>query len=447
MTKVLVVDDHAGQRNIVCDILAARGNLVQSAENVEQALELVKKHWPEVVVTDLKMPGKSGLQLIEELSGLSAPPEVIVATAFGSVETAIKAIRLGAYDYIAKPIEAEEILFLIEKAREKYLLKQESRTLKQELTREIQSRLVAESEGMKKVLDIIEKVAPADSTVLIQGETGTGKECVARLIHLQSRRAHRPMQGINCAAFPETLLESELFGHEKGAFTGAHRRKIGLVESASGSTLFLDEVADMSLNTQAKVLRVLQEREIRRVGGTENIPVDIRIIAATNKNLEEAIKNGRFREDLYYRLKVVPVYLPPLRERKKDIPGLIAFFLRRMGLKKAITPGALKILSEYSWPGNIRELEGAIERMGILAKKDPIDILDLPADLSRPPAGPGHAPGELPDSGIVFEDLERNLFKSALVKAGGNMIKAAKLLGMSYRAFRYRAKKFGLHKK
>ncbi len=445
MAKVLIVDDQEKQRKILADILAAKKHLIFEASGVDNALDRIREKRPEVVLTDLKMPGKGGLKLVEKISQLIPSPEVIVMTAFSTVETAVKAIRLGAYDYLAKPLEPEEVLFLIEKAREKYVLKVGSQHLKEELMRGLASNMVVESPAMKNILEMIENVSASDSTVLILGETGTGKECIARLIHLRSPRGNNPMQNINCAAFTETLLESELFGYEKGAFTGAETRKTGLVETASGSTLFLDEVADMSLNVQAKVLRFLQEREIRRVGGKENIKVDIRVIAATNRDLKEAIKAGSFREDLFYRLNVVPITIPPLRERKEDIPILINHFFSQFGGIRTIEPSAMKLIMEYNWPGNIRELKAMVERITVLSGSGTVRLEDLPLELTGRRFLSGTAVSDIPDEGIVFEEWERTLLVRAMEKAGGNMAVAAKLLGMSYRTFRYRAKRFGLN--
>jgi DNA-binding NtrC family response regulator len=393
------------------------------------------------------MPGKSGIALVEEIARCQLPPEVVVVTAFGTVETAVRAMRNGAYDYLNKPLEREELLVVVERAAEKYSLRVDGIQLRMELTRQVKSGLVAESSAMCSVLDIVSKVAVSDSTVLILGESGTGKERIARLIHYQSLRGHKPMQSINCAAFPESLLESELFGYEKGSFTGAQARRIGLIESASGSTLFLDEVADMSLSTQAKLLRVLQEKEIRRVGGNKNVPVDIRIISATNKNLEEAIKKGSFRDDLFYRLNIIPITIPPLRQRKDDIRALVHFFINRSGRPKTIDPLALDILMEYDWPGNVRELEAVMERISVLSNNDIISVNDLPSELRKKNSGlniKDDAELELPDGGIVFEELERNFLMQALQRSNGIMADAAKLLGMTYRTFQYRSDKFGI---
>jgi DNA-binding NtrC family response regulator len=445
MSRVLIVDDETAQRNIVASILRSAGHSIYEAASVDEALEQVSEFRPEVVLTDLKMPGKSGLTLVEQIASFEQQPEVVVITAFGSVETAVKAMRSGAYDYLNKPLEREELLLVVERAAEKYSLRVDGLQLRMELTRQVKSGLVAESRAMRMVLDIVLKVAMSDSTVLIRGESGTGKERIARLVHYQSKRGHKPMQSINCAAFPETLLESELFGYEKGAFTGAQSRRIGLIESASGSTLFLDEVADMSLSTQAKLLRVLQEKEIRRVGGTKSVPVDIRIISATNKNLEEMIKQGSFRDDLFYRLNIIPITIPPLRERKDDIKALVHFFINRSGRPKTVDPLALQLLMDYNWSGNVRELEAVMERISVLSGSDVITIADLPIELRRNPGElQQNMPLKLPQEGIIFEDLERTFLLQALRRSNGVMAEAAKLLGMTYRTFQYRAEKYGI---
>jgi transcriptional regulator with PAS, ATPase and Fis domain len=320
----------------------------------------------------------------------------------------------------------------------------EGRELRQELTKKAGSGLVAESLAMRDVLDFVRRVAATDSTILIRGESGTGKERVAQLIHYLSIRGTRPMQSINCAAFPETLLESELFGYEKGAFTGAQGRKIGIIEAASGGTLFLDEVADMSLNTQAKVLRFLQDKQIRRLGATNSIVVDVRVIAATNKNLEEEIRNKTFRDDLFYRLNIIPVCIPPLRERKEDIPVLVEHFMSRSGRIKAVDPETIKVLCKYDWPGNVRELEAVMERVTVLCSGDKINVSDLPVELREGPRPSVDVQWKLPPEGIDFEQWEREMLAQALREASGVMSEAAKRLGMTYRTFQYRAMKFGL---
>jgi two-component system response regulator AtoC len=446
--KVLIVDDQENQRKILGEILITEGGVsVFQAGTADEAMRAIKEHGPEVVLTDLKMPGRSGLSLLEEISSLPLPPEVIIITAFGSIETAIKATKLGAYDYIGKPVKPVEVLFLIGKAREKYLLRQESLLLKQELAEQVGSNIIAESPSMKRILEMVDMVARTDSTVLLRGETGTGKERIARLIHLKSRRGTKPMKSVNCASFAETLLDSELFGYEKGSFTGANARKIGIIESASGGTMFFDELADMSQGIQAKLLRTLQEKTIRRVGGTEDIPIDIRIIAATNKNLEDAVIAGTFRQDLFYRMNIVPIIIPPLRDRKEDIPALIDYFLKKFNQRKRFSETAMQSLIQYSWPGNVRELAAAIERIAVFSRNSIIESNDLPPELSRVNSKNTSLPWDIPEDGIVFEDLERDVLAKALAKANGNMTVAAKLLGMNYRAFRYRANIFRLRGK
>jgi DNA-binding NtrC family response regulator len=443
MAKILVVDDEAGQRDIIAKILEAEGYEPLQAGDVQEALRLIDDQQPAVVLSDLKMPERGGLELIEEAFKRTSPPEFIVITAYGSIETAVKAVRLGAFDYLNKPLEREEILIVVQRALERRTLRLEGQQLKQELTKKVSSGLVFDSLAMRNVIDIVNRVASSDATVLIRGDSGTGKERIAQLIHYQSLRGTRAMQSINCAAFPETLLESELFGYEKGSFTGANARKIGIIEAASGSSLFLDEVADMSLSTQAKLLRVLQEKEIRRLGSTKSVSVDVRFIAATNKNLETEIKEKRFRDDLYYRLNVIPIYIPALRERKEDIPVLVDHFLSRAGRRKTIDAKALELLIEYDWPGNVRELEAVMERTSILTASDRITVDDLPLELRGGSPAPECEPG-LPPEGVVFEDWERSLLARALREAGGVMADAAKRLGMTYRTFQYRAAKFGL---
>jgi len=446
MAKVLIVDDQTAQRNIMASILGSEGHALAEASDVDTALSQVQEFKPDVILTDLKMEGKSGLVLVEEISKLPVPPEIVVITAFGSVETAVNAMRLGAYDYLNKPLERDVLLLVVQRAAEKFSLRIEGQQLRNELTKQLTEGLIAESAAMKNVLEIVKKVALSDSTILVRGESGTGKERIARLIHYLSSRGRKMMQSINCAAFPETLLESELFGYEKGAFTGAQNRHIGLVEDSSGSTLFLDEVADMSLSTQAKLLRVLQEREIRRVGGTKNIPVDLRIIAATNKNLEDAIKQGTFRDDLFYRLNIIPITIPPLRERREDIEPLVNFFISRSGKPKKVNAEAMEFIRNYTWFGNVRELEAVMERISVLSTNQVITVEDLPAELTHrsSTSDASSIAFSLPKEGIVFEDWEKDVLSQALLQCNGIMADAAKLLGMTYRTFQYRAEKFGL---
>ena len=445
MAKILIVDDEEAQRRIVSAILREEGHLVREAESAEAAKDALAQSGAEVVITDLKMPGQGGMALVEFLMGLPEHPEAVVVTAFGTVDTAVKAMRLGAYNYLSKPLEREELILVVQRAAEKFRLRQERTTLRKSLELSLSDGLVAESQAMKTILEMVPKVAASTSTILIRGETGTGKERIARLIHHLSPRRHRPLQAVNCAAFPESLFESELFGYEKGAFTGAQTRKIGILESADGSSLFLDEIGDMAPSTQTKLLRVLQEREIRRVGGTQSIPVDLRLIAATNLDLEKAVREGKFREELYYRLNVIPILIPPLRERREDIPALIRHFLLRDGRKLQLPPPALEALLLHHWPGNVRELEAVLERICVLATGPEIQINDLPPEIGSPRKFEiNSAEPHIPDQGLVFEDWEKSLLLQALERTQGNMTDAARLLGMTYRTFQYRMGKFGL---
>jgi DNA-binding NtrC family response regulator len=449
MGRILVVDDEQAQRDIMKEILVSERHEVAEAGGVEAALAAFKEWAPDVVLTDLKMPQRGGLSLVEALAKTEFPPEVVVITAFATIETAVKAIRLGAYDYLTKPIDGDDFLMVVNRALEKADLRKESRRLREELARRVDSEIVAVSDAMKRLLDTAVKVADSDATVLVRGESGTGKEKIARLIHGKSPRRGKPFQGINCAAFPESLLESELFGHEKGSFTGAVARKIGLIEAANGGTLFLDEIGDMAINTQTKILRVLQEKELRRVGGSAHTRVDVRIVAATHRNLEEAIRSGAFREDLFYRLNVIPIHIPPLRDRPEDVPALVAHFLAKSGRGKSMGREALESLQKYFWPGNVRELEAVLERVSILSSGPVIHKEDLPLELQTAINSPskGNVAFDLPPGGLVFEELEYEVLRQAMVRAGGNMTEAARLLGMNYRAFRYRSFKFGIVEK
>lgn len=448
MARILIVDDEPGQRHIMRAILTADGHEVSEAGGVDDAEARIRETDPELILTDLKMPQKGGLVLVEKVSKLEFPPEVVVITAFGTIETAVKGMRLGAYDYLTKPLDGEEFQLVVHRALEKYNLRNEKRRLQKELDRSILSELVFQSEAMRQIVETSARVAESDATVLVRGESGTGKERIARLIHRKSPRRNMPFQSINCGAFTESLLESELFGHEKGAFTGAHARKIGIVESASGGTLFLDEIGDMSPSTQTKVLRVIQEKEIRRVGSTANLKVDVRIIAATHRNLEEAILQGQFREDLYYRLNIIPIVIPPLRERKEDIAVLSRHFLEKSNRKKSIEPEAIEVLSGYDWPGNVRELEAVMERVSILTPHPIIRETDIARELRTFHRPQNSDPSfTLPAGGVVFEDVEYQLLRQAMDRTAGNMTEAAKLVGMSYRTFRYRALKFGIMEK
>jgi DNA-binding NtrC family response regulator len=449
VARVLIVDDEAGQRTIVASILRAEGHEISEAADVAAALKATVDFVPSVVLTDLRMPGGSGLDLVARVAGAAGGPEIVVMTAYGSVETAVKALKAGAYDYLTKPLERDELLLVVQRADEKFRLRMDGVRVRDSLAGEVLDCLVAESCAMKDTIAVARKVAATEATVLITGESGSGKECIARLVHYLSPRGSKPFLAVNCAALSEGLLDSELFGHEKGAFTGAAGHRTGLVQAAEGGTLFLDEIGDMAPGTQAKILRVLQHREIRLIGSNETVSVDVRFIAATNKDLPAAIRSGAFREDLYYRLNTVPVAMPPLRERVEDIPGLISRFLSRVAPRCRVSDAAMVCLARHSWPGNVRELEAVLTRITILHSKDVITPDLLPREVT---AGPVTGCGgvidiTLPPGGINFDDWERTLLRLALERANGVMAEAARLLGMTYRTFQYRAEKFGLSAK
>ena len=449
---LLVVDDEKHQRESLQMILEDEGYRVTAAPDGRQALALAAETHPEVVLTDLKMPGLSGMDLVRALAEGPLPPRVILITAHGSVERAREAHRLGAFDYMSKPVVADELLFRVERAVESHRLNERALRLERRLKGDGLEAMVGESAAMREVFRLVEKIAPTQSTVLVRGESGTGKELVARAIHSRSTRAARPFHAINCAAIPENLLESELFGHEKGSFTGADARKTGLFEAASLSTLFLDEIGDLSLPLQGKILRTLQERELRRVGGNETIPVDVRVVAATNRDLEAMMKAGQFREDLFYRLNVIPIVLPPLRERSSDIPALVLRFLEKANATHGtsvaeIDPAALDLLVRHPWPGNIRQLESVVERAVLLCEGTTVKPADLPIEI-RLQTSPAARPYgfEIPAEGIDIEDLERQLIVQAMERSGWVIARAARLLGLTYRTLQYRLEKFGIRK-
>jgi DNA-binding NtrC family response regulator len=445
--RVLIVDDEKHQRDILQMILESEGYESVAARNGQHALQALRDQAFDVVLTDLKMPDMSGIDLLSAL--LKAQPGlcVILMTAHGSIGSAVDAMRAGAFDYLTKPLEKDELLVVLGNGMERTRLVRENRLLKEQLRDRFRLESIVGVHGsMQDVFRVVHKVAASTSTVLIYGESGTGKELIARALHQESERRQRPFYAVNVAALPESILEAELFGHEKGAFTGAESRKIGLFEQASGSTLFLDEVGDLKRDLQVKLLRTLQEREILRVGGTERVKVDVRIVAATNNDLESAVREGRFREDLYYRLNVITIALPPLRERRTDIPLLVEHFVEKHGgsdRKRSVSEEALKVLVNYDWPGNVRELEAVIERSLLLGEGDVI----MPADL--PPAvragishrGRGPAALEIPEAGIDLEGVERALIMKALEKTAGNVSRAARLLGLSRRTLQYRLEK------
>ncbi len=449
MSVVLVVDDEPLQREILKTILDDEGYEAYTASSGEEALKIVKKFQPEVILTDLKMEGMDGIELIESVPKEPFVPSMIVMTAHGTISSAVEAMKKGAFDYLTKPLDKDSLIMTVRRAVERTELMKENLQLHRELYDRFRIEgIVGKSPKMQEAIGIMKKVATSPATVLIRGESGTGKELVARAIHYNSPRRTKAFTALNCASIPDNLFESELFGYEPGAFTGAMSRRVGLFEATNGGTLFLDEIGDMPLMMQSKLLRVLQDKEIRRLGGKEAIKIDVRIITATNKDLEKELVNGGFREDLYYRLKVVTIELPPLQERKDDIPELAEFFMskysREFGKRvKGIEPAAIKALGEYGWPGNIRQLESVIERAVLMCDNDLIRLKDIKGEL-RTFQSPEAFDFDLPDDGLNFEELEEKLLKKAMTKANGVVARAAKLLGMSYKTFWYRWEKLNV---
>src|ERR671911_1482648 len=452
MGRILIADDHDSLRRGLAQALAEAGHEIEEAPNGNAAIEKLHEGYFDVVVSDLKMGGSTGLDVLKTTKTLHPTSAVILMTAFGSVSTAVEAMKNGAFDYVQKPFEIEEMEIKVEKALDVRRMQHQIDYLRH-AQGDIYDfdRIIGSSGALEKVLSVVRKVAKSNTTVLVRGETGTGKELIAGAIHHNSHRAARNFIKVNCAALQENLLESELFGHEKGAFTGADKQRIGRFEQADGGTLFLDEIGDMSANTQAKILRVLQEHEFERLGGTRTIRVDVRLIAATNRNLPQMVASGQFREDLYYRLNVVSIETPPLRERKEDIQALSLFFLRRFSgeLKKhveGISPDALKLLMRYNWPGNIRELENAIER-GVLLSEGPnltSDDLRL-GELSTSNAfADGSSVVKIPPTGIALEEIERQAIVEALKMSNWVQKDAAELLSISPRVMNYKIKTLGI---
>lgn len=451
--KILVVDDEHLIRWSLEQNLKKQSYEVITAGSGEDALQLLQEEAPDLVLLDIQLPGMNGMEVLEKVKEFDDEVIVIMVTALGVLETAVQAMRLGAYDYINKPFNLDELAIVIKKALETQELKREVAQLRSAQPKKFNiDGIIGESDALKQVLSMIRKIAQSDAgTVLVHGESGTGKELVARAIHYESARADKPFMAINCAAVPETLLESELLGHEKGAFTDAKNLKKGLFEMAHGGTVFLDEIGDMPLGIQAKLLRVLEDRAFRRVGGTRDIHVDVRIVSATNKDLLTAIDEKSFRGDLYYRLQVIPIFLPPLRERRQDILVLARHFIeafnREFGKSvKGIAGDAESFLYKYDWPGNVRELRNVIERAIILENEEVLQLGHLPRELvSREEgSGNGHSPLEfiLPTEGVDIEDVERELIRQALAMVEGNQSKAARKLNLGIDAFRYRMKKF-----
>ena len=452
MGRILIADDHDSLRRGLAQALAEAGHEIEEAPNGNAAIEKLHEGFFDVVVSDLKMGGSTGLDVLKTTKTLHPSAAVILMTAFGSVSTAVEAMKNGAFDYVQKPFEIEEMEVKIEKALEVRRMQHQIDYLRH-AQGDIYDfdRIIGSSGALEKVLGIVRKVAKSNTTVLVRGETGTGKELIAGAVHHNSHRAARNFIKVNCAALQENLLESELFGHEKGAFTGADKQRIGRFEQADGGTLFLDEIGDMSPNTQAKILRVLQEHEFERLGGTRTIKVDVRLIAATNRDLPAMVAAGTFREDLYYRLNVVTIDMPPLRERKEDIQALAGFFIRRFAgeLKKKIEglePEALKLLMRYNWPGNIRELENAVERAMLLADGHHIAVEDLRLGDQTSSGGPREAASivKIPPTGIPLEEIEKLALVEALKMSNWVQKDAAELLAISPRVMNYKIKTLGI---
>ena len=452
--RLLVVDDERSMRELLSIVLRREGYDVVLAENGHKAIDELERGRFDLLISDIKMPDMSGVEVLRAAKRIDQDMLGIMITAFASADTAIEAMRLGAHDYLSKPFDVDELKMKVRNALEQRRLRQENVLLKRALGSSHQfANIVGRSEKMLAVFKLIEQIARTDSTVLVTGESGTGKEWVARAIHFYSLRRDRPFVALNCGALPETLLESELFGHMKGAFTGASVNKKGLIESAEKGTLFLDEIGEMNPMMQVKLLRVLQERKFRRLGGVEELEAAMRVIAATNQDLTRMVADGRFREDLFYRINVIPIQLPPLRERGEDIPLLAEYFLSKyrdqMGKDiHGLSQESMDLLDAYEWPGNIRELENVIERAVALEKSQMVLPESLPEHIvRRVPKGPAAA-GLLPESGFNLEEhvegLEREYIAQALVRAGGVQVRAAELLGMTFRSFRYYVKKYNL---
>ena len=448
--NILVIDDEAVQRDVLTGYLKKKGYNIYSASSGKEGIEIAKDNSVDIILSDFKMPDLNGIEVLQEVKKINPEISFVIVTAYGTVENAVKAMRLGAFDYISKPVDLDELDLMIERIIEHKNLKSENQLLKNQLQEKHKiSSIVSQSQKMEEVINVAARVADSKATVLITGENGTGKEVLAKAIHYMSSRKEKPFIAVNVPALTETLLESELFGHEKGAFTGADKMKKGRFEIAHGGTIFLDEVGDIPQSIQVKLLRVLQEHQFERVGGTEKIEVDVRIIAATNKDLEQKIKGGTFREDLYYRLNVVSVKIPPLRERKEDILPMIETFIDKYckennNEKIEISKEAADVLMKYNYPGNVRELENLIERAVVLTRGKVITLNDLPMNIrgfKEERTLPALSEGTLTEQ---VEVLEKQLIFDALQESGGNQTKAGKLLGLTERNLRYKLKKYNI---
>ncbi len=444
----MVVDDDPGHRTMLRTLLTGWGYTILEAEDGSQAIEKVHEQPFDLILMDIRMIKMSGLEALREIKAYNPAIPIIIMTAYSSVETAVEALKNGAYDYLTKPLDFDELRLAMDRAMDHTHLREENRILRETLGKRFDAgNIIGQSPAMVKVLEMVAQVASSEATVLISGESGTGKELIAGAIHFNSPRKDGPYVKINCAAITETLLESELFGHEKGAFTGAYKKKEGRFVQAQGGTLFLDEISEMSLAMQVKLLRVLQEREITRVGGEEPIKVDVRLIAATNKDLVREVEEGRFREDLYYRLNVVNINIPPLRQRKEDVPLLAKHFLSIFSEKnhkniEGFTPQAMDRLLRYDWPGNVRQLMNAIERAVVLSRSNYLDLEDLPlVPGEQLPENGGH---EIPVSDLALEEVEKATILKTLELTGGNKSEAARKLGITRKTLHTKLKKYGV---
>jgi two-component system NtrC family response regulator len=450
--SILIVDDEDAQRSILKGYLEKKGYKIFSASSGTEGIKAVQNNLIDIVLSDFKMPDKTGLEVLEQVKKINPEISFVILTAYGTIEDAVKAMRLGAFDYISKPVDLDELDLMIERIIEHKNLKSEIQILKNQLKEKFKiDSFISHSAKMEEVLSVAARAADSKATILITGESGTGKEVLAKSIHYVSPRKEKAFVAVNIPALPETLLESELFGHEKGAFTGADKAKKGRFELADGGTIFLDEIGDIPINLQVKLLRVLQEHQIERVGSTENIDIDVRIIAATHQNLEEKIKDGSFREDLYYRLNIVSLHIPPLRERKEDILPLIEYFAEKYSKennrdKLALSKEAVDSLIKYNFPGNVRELENIIERAVVLCRSEAITLNDLPNVVKG-----FKAEKEIPqiEAGSLIEqveELEKKLIFDALSSANGNQSQAGRMLGLTERNLRYKMQKYGIKK-
>lgn len=443
--RVLVTEDDLVQREIISDILSGAGFSVRACGSGAEALALLGEEDADILLTDMRMPGMDGLELLREARRLRPELAVVVMTAHATVRTAVTALKEGASDYLEKPFDKEELLLVMSRTGERAELQRQNRQLRELVTESVSlGNIIGQSGAMRGVFDRTRRAVQVSSTVLILGESGTGKELIARHIHFSGPRRNKPFIVVNCAAIPDTLVESELFGHEKGAFTGAEASRPGKFELAHGGTLFLDEIGDMRLESQAKLLRVLQDGVIERVGSAKPRQVDVRVIVATNRNLRQRVEEGEFRTDLYYRLEVLSIALPPLRERMQDLPLLVAHFREKLGKKLGVEPpqvgpDVLEAFRRYRWPGNVRELEHTLEQAFILARGPRLTPEDLPEKLRAPEPQTGDF--TLPPGGLVLEDLEGDLIRQALERSGGRIKDAAELLGLTYKTLQYRLKK------